>query len=172
MSVVTNQEMMNQENGRLIAWGQQMRAVHRRLQDALDLARETIEDGGSPPSLAADLRLYCGGFCAALDGHHRSEDAALFPVVLRERPDLAHVIATLMQDHSVINHLIQSLERALRAVGPDITAENTDALLRHLDGIEAVMQTHFRFEEKKLVELLDHTTIEMTSAATLFGPFG
>ena len=81
-----------------------MRAVHRRLQDALDIARETIENGGAAPTLARDLRLYCGGFCAALNGHHLGEDAALFPPVLLERPELAPVVQILMQDHSMISH--------------------------------------------------------------------
>lgn len=165
--------MTDSHTERLTAWGQQMRAVHRRLQDALDLARETIENGGTPGSLAGDLTLYCGGFCAALDGHHRTEDAALFPAVLRDRPDLAPVIAILMQDHSMISHLIQGLERALRTA-IDIRSQETETadLLQHLDGIEAVMQTHFRFEEKKLVELLDTLHIENASAATLYGPLG
>lgn len=163
--------MTDSNTARLAAWGQQMRTVHRRLQDALDLARDTIEDGGTPGSLASDLALYCGGFCAALNGHHRSEDAALFPAVLRDRPDLAPVIATLMQDHSMISHLIQGLEKALRT-GIESRPRETEtaALLRHLDGIEAVMQTHFRFEEKKLVELLDTLQFENSSATTLFGP--
>ena len=142
-----------------------MRAVHRRLQDALDIARETVEGGGTATSLAADLRLYCGGFCTALNGHHLGEDAALFPAVLLERPDLAPVVTILMQDHSMISHLIGELERTLGARDPDRAS-----LRRHLDGIEAVMQTHFRFEEKKLVELLDQMTIERADKTVLFGP--
>ncbi len=67
---------------RLVAWGQEMRAVHQRLRRALDIARDSIEDGGDPESMARDLQMYCLGFCGALSGHHASEDATLFPMVL------------------------------------------------------------------------------------------
>lgn len=152
------------EVNRLAAWGQQMRAVHQRLRDALDIARETIEGGGDPESIARDLQLYCVGFCVALTGHHASEDARLFPLVLAERPELAPTVAKLMQDHSMIAYLIQNLEHAVT------TAQGAEALLQHLDGIEAVMETHFRFEERQLVDLLDTLQIDNVDKITLFGP--
>jgi len=147
---------------RLVAWGQEMRAVHRRLVDALDIARESIEDGSIRPSLTGDLQLYCLGFCTALTGHHTAEDNRLFPRVLRERPELASAIATLIRDHTMIAHLIRDLEHALA------NSADTPELLRHLDGIEAVMVTHFRFEEKQLVGLLDATAID-ADRTDLFG---
>lgn len=152
----------DEDSSRFIAWGQEMRVVHRRLLDALDIARESIENGSLPVSLATDLQLFCFGFCTALNGHHTSEDGALFPVVLADRPDLAPAVAILVRDHNLINHLVTELEGALCA-GAD-----TGPLLRHLDGIEAVMTTHFRFEEKQLVALLDGMTID-ADKADLFG---
>lgn len=148
---------------RLIAWGQQMRAVHQRLRDALDIAREAIENNERPGSLAGDLQLFCGGFCVALTGHHVSEDAALFPLVLAAEPDLAETVSKLVQDHNMIAHLIRGLEQALTTSG------NTETLLRDLDGIEAVMETHFRFEERQLVPLLDLMEISGVTKAVLFG---
>jgi len=134
---------------RVVAWGQELAEVHRRLRDALALTRSAVESGSSGPSAARDLQLYCVGFCAALTGHHRSEDATLFDVVLAAEPGLAPVVADLKQDHSMLDHLLGELEHAARS-GAD-----RDELLRHLDGIEAVMETHFRYEEKKLVAVLD-----------------
>jgi hemerythrin-like domain-containing protein len=150
------------DSARLVAWGQEMRAVHRRLVDALDIARESIEDGSIRPSLTGDLQLYCLGFCSALTGHHTAEDNRLFPRVLRDRPELAPAIATLIRDHTMIAHLIRDLEHALA------NSADTPELLRHLDGIEAVMVTHFRFEEKQLVGLLDAMAIE-ADRTVLFG---
>lgn len=134
---------------RLLAWGQEMRAVHRRLRDALQFAREAVEDGSGTESLAKNLQLFCWGFCGALSGHHRSEDAALFPVMLRQLPELASTVSKLVQDHNMISQLIGELERALAG------SFEQQVLLRHLDGIEAVMETHFRFEERQLVGVLD-----------------
>jgi hemerythrin-like domain-containing protein len=149
---------------RIDAWGQQMHAVHQRLRDALDIVRESIENGNHPESIAGDLQVFCGGFCLALTGHHLSEDAALFPRVLGVEPGLADTVTKLMQDHSMIAHLIQGLEHAMKA------SENTETLLRNLDGIDAVMETHFRFEEKQLVVLLDRMQIPGATRVELFGP--
>jgi hemerythrin-like domain-containing protein len=151
---------------RIIAWGQELRAVHRRLRDALQFAREAVEDGRETDSLATNLELYCLGFCGALTGHHRSEDTNLFPLVLREVPGLAETVSKLIQDHNMITQLIGDLERAIG------TRSARDVLLRHLDGIEAVMETHFRFEEKQLVGLLDQLAgpIGEQEKTILFGP--
>jgi len=148
---------------RLVAWGQEMRAVHQRLLRALDIARETIEDGADPESLARDLRLYCVGFCVALGGHHTSEDTTLFPMVLADRPFLAPTVAKLVQDHTMIAHLIRGLEHAVS------TAADSASLRRHLDGIGAIMESHFRFEEKQLVGLLDTIEDEGLDKTALFG---
>ena len=56
----------------------------------------------------------------------------------------------------MIDHLIRELEHAVA------NQADSAALLRHLDGIEAVMVTHFRFEEKQLVDLLDTMAIDRT----------
>jgi hypothetical protein len=123
---------------RLVAWGQELRAVHQRLRRAL-------------------------GFCVALGGHHSSEDATLFPMVLARRPELAPAVAKLVQDHSMIAHLIRGLEQAIS------TSADAAALLRHLDGIGAIMESHFRFEERQLVGLLDTIDDESLDKTALFG---
>ncbi|SOE00809.1 hemerythrin domain-containing protein [Blastococcus haudaquaticus] len=145
---------------RLRAWGEEMREVHRRLRDALVLARESVDDADP---LVGNPLLYCWGFCAALSGHHRSEDTVLFPR-LAEDPELAPVIARLVQDHSMIEHLIGGLQRALDRGLP------VEEKLRHLDGIEAVMESHFRYEERALLDVLDGIRDETVTPSELFGP--
>ena len=130
---------------RVVAWADELRRVHARLREALQLAH----DGDSDLDTEKDLLLYCWGFCVALDGHHRAEDATLFPAIVAARPDLAKVIATLSQDHTMIEHLIGGLRTAMES---GLSAAEKR---RHLDGIGAVMETHFRFEEKKLIEVLE-----------------
>lgn len=134
--------------GRVVAWGDELRRVHRRLRSALAVARESVEDAADADD-ARDLLLYCWGFCVALTGHHRREDRALFPEIEAAYPDLADVIHRLTQDHSMIEHLIGGLQKALDSGSP------TEEKLRHLDGIEAVMETHFRYEERQLITVLD-----------------
>lgn len=149
---------------RVVAWGQELREVHRRLRDALDVARTAVEGGASGPTAARDLQLYCVGFCAALTGHHRSEDSTLFDLVLAAEPGLAPVVADLKRDHSMLDHLLGELERAA------LSGAGQEDLLRHLDGIQAVMETHFRFEEKKLVDVLDRADRPEADSRELLGP--
>ena len=146
-----------------------MREVHRRLREALWLARESVTEEPTL-DLSASPLLYCWGFCAALSGHHGSEDGALFPLVVEAHPDLAPVVAQLTQDHHMIEYLIGALQRTIEQGAP--TAEK----LRHLDGIEALMESHFRHEERRLLGVLDGlrdlslTGGQQLSAKDLFGP--
>ncbi len=109
------------------------------------------------------MLLFCHGFCAALSGHHRAEDGSLFPELVRARPDLASVVAKLTQDHNMIEHLIGGLQKAV--------ADSTDPEVahRHLDGIEAVMETHFTYEEKQLGAVLDGMDADF-DRTEIFGP--
>ncbi|MFF8415198.1 hemerythrin domain-containing protein [Streptomyces omiyaensis] len=136
--------------------------MHNKLRNALALARAGL-DGGDPSGAATDLLLFCHGFCAALSGHHRAEDGSLFPELVRARPDLAPVVAKLTQDHNMIEHLIGELQRAV--------ADSTDPEVahHHLDGIEAVMETHFRYEEKQLGAVLDGMDADF-DRTEIFGP--
>ncbi len=131
------------------AWGREMREVHLRLREALVLAREAIEDEADVDPLAGTPLLYCWGFCTALSSHHAGEDGALFPRLVERHPDLGPVVRQLRQDHSMIEHLIGGLRRALD------DGATTAEKLRHLDGVEAVVESHFRFEERRLLDLLD-----------------
>ncbi|MFJ8885006.1 hemerythrin domain-containing protein [Streptomyces sp. NPDC102402] len=147
---------------RVTAWGGELHRVHGKLRNALALARAGL-DGGDPADAATDLLLFCHGFCAALSGHHRAEDGSLFPELVRARPDLAPVLAKLTQDHNMIEHLIGGLQQAV--------ADSTDPEVahRHLDGIEAVMETHFKYEEKQLGAVLDGMDADF-DRTEIFGP--
>ena len=144
------------DDARLVAWGQELRSVHARLRDALEVAREAVADDATSVPGAADPRrelgLFCHGFCQALEGHHRGEDTNVFAALLELRPDLAGVVAELKRDHTMLDHLLTTLARAVDAGADAATLE------RHLDGIDAVMETHFRYEEKRLVDVLDEPT--------------
>ncbi len=155
--------MTESETHRLVAWAHEMRTVHQRLRDALEIARESVEDGSVPPAPERDLLLHCWGFCTALGGHHRGEDDVLFPALVRAHPDLAAVVAYLKQDHSMIEHLIQGFRNSLDSGSDPAT------LLRHLDGIDAVMESHFRYEERELMEILEHLELDSDPTSAL-GP--
>ncbi len=93
----------------------------------------------------ADLLIYCRGFCTALDEHHRGEDRALFPAIEEAHPELADTLRKLTQDHSMIDYLITALTQTMRSNATPAELE------RHLDGIAAIMESHFAYEERQLL---------------------
>ncbi|WP_194764563.1 hemerythrin domain-containing protein [Microbacterium sp. UFMG61] len=130
---------------RLIAWDEELRRAHIRLRAALDATRSALDHDSDTHGVASDLALFCIGFCSALDGHHLSEDRALFPVLREEHPELGDVIDKLMQDHSMLAHLLGGLRAAVES------GENAETIERHLDGIGAIMESHFRYEEREIL---------------------
>lgn len=133
----------------MIAWSRELREVHARLGEALRVTRESVADVSSGQAAGRELLLFCRGFCTALDGHHQGEDRTLFPAIAAAYPELRPVLRSLEQDHSMIAHLLGGLRAALdRSASPD-------ELDRHLEGIAAVMENHFRYEERKLLTVLD-----------------
>ena len=155
--------MTERETTRLVAWSTELRQVHARLREALDLTRGAIADGRSGEAATRELLLYCHGFCAALDGHHRGEDHTLFPAIRAAHPELEPVLRRLTQDHSMIGHLLTGLQAALDRAAP--AAE----LDRHLEGVAAIMESHFRYEERQLLTVLETLSLD-ASPAEVLGP--
>lgn len=151
------------EATRLVAWAAEMRRVHQRLRDALDVARDAVEDGVDTEQVTRDLLLYCHGFCQALSGHHRGEDAVLFPEIERAHPELAATLSSLRSDHRQVEYLLVALRRALDG-GAD-----PPTVLRHLDGIGAIMESHLGYEERQLLRVLEALALD-ASSTDVFGP--
>ncbi|MGP9536971.1 hemerythrin domain-containing protein [Brachybacterium sp. AOP43-C2-M15] len=155
--------MTERETTRLIAWSRELRRVHARLRDALQVTREAVDRGDPTESPARELLLFCHGFCSALDTHHRGEDRTLFPAIAAEHPDLAPVLRALEQDHSMIAHLLGGLQAAVDA------RSSPEVLAGHLEGIAAIMESHFRYEERQLLAVLEGLELDADPEETL-GP--
>ncbi|MEU4158031.1 hemerythrin domain-containing protein [Actinoplanes sp. NPDC026670] len=131
--------------------------MHARLRAALRLTLE------SESMAIDDLLLYCRGFCAALDGHHRGEDRTLFPAIAAAHPNLRQVLQKLTQDHSMIGYLLGGLQAAAdRSAGPG-------ELRQHLEGVGAIMENHFRYEERMLLTVLESLDLRVDPEEAL-GP--
>ena len=138
---------------RLIAWNDELLKAHQRLREALRVARASV-NAGDAASARSDLALYCHGFCVALGAHHVGEDTVLFPVLSERYPELRKMITLLTQDHDMIATLLADFDRAVSS-GADV-----DALDRHLTGLAAIMESHFKFEERKLLEVLEGLSLD------------
>ncbi|TCB97610.1 hemerythrin domain-containing protein [Micromonospora zingiberis] len=151
------------EKTRLVAWSHELRRVHDRLRDALTLTRDALAVGVPAEPATRDLLLFCHGFCAALTAHHEGEDRDLFPAIAEQHPDLRDTLYQLRQDHSMIAHLLAGLQAAVLRAAPPVE------LNRHLEGLAAIMESHFRYEERQLLTVLETLALEAEPDAVL-GP--
>ncbi|GIJ20034.1 hemerythrin domain-containing protein [Micromonospora lutea] len=146
--------MTEGEETRLVAWSHELRRVHDRLRGALEVTRSALASGDAAATATRDLLLFCHGFCVALTEHHEGEDRDLFPAIAAAHPELRDTLRHLRQDHSMIAHLLGGLQAAVeRAASP---AE----LDRHVEGIAAIMESHFRYEERQLLAVLDTLALD------------
>lgn len=141
---------------RLIVWNRELIAAHDRLRTALRVVRESLN--GRP--LSQDLRLYCHGFCAALSGHHEREDAGLFAELAARHPSLGPLLAKLTEDHEAVAALLKRLDDAVRS---------PEQLGPHLDGLAAIMESHFLYEERQLLEVLAALELD-AEPSSMLGP--
>ncbi|MFD0557900.1 hemerythrin HHE cation binding domain-containing protein [Stackebrandtia endophytica] len=154
--------MTGRDTDRLVAWSNELRGVHDRLRSALRVVRESL--GSDSVEVTADLLIYCRGFCAALGRHHRGEDRGLFPAIEAAHPELAPVLRKLEQDHSMIDYLLKGLEAAANRSASSAEIE------KHLEGVSAIMENHFAYEERQLLKVLESLALR-ADPATVLGDF-
>ncbi|SFA78242.1 Hemerythrin HHE cation binding domain-containing protein [Amycolatopsis marina] len=140
---------------RLRRLGDELVAIHDRLRGDLRQVRQQIEDGTAPAHSGSSLSVHCLAFCSALTRHHTGEDAGAFPQIADQFPELAPVITKLEQDHAMMSGLIADLERVVSALADDPSLQERTRLLSHLDGLTAICDSHFAFEERSIREALN-----------------
>jgi hypothetical protein len=141
---------------RLMAFGHQLIDVHLWLREELAKLRENIDTGGARPR---DLRAHCLTFCSALDRHHNGENDGAFPRLAEQFPELRPVIEELRRDHRLVEASLRRLEALLDGGNPvEVRTE--------LDSLAALMETHFVYEEKRIVSALNELTAPDWDRAT------
>lgn len=138
-------------NDRLAAWSVQLARAHDHLRRQLRVVRANLNDTEAGNS---DLMSHCLAFCSALTTHHGGEDDGLFGELLRARPDLEAVIANLVQDHRMIAAVLSSA-RALTTEASLAKTDRRAAISREFDGMAAIVESHFRYEERSISDVLD-----------------
>jgi iron-sulfur cluster repair protein YtfE (RIC family) len=122
--------------------------VHQELRERLASVRRDLADGAAVPE---DLLAYCLGFCAAVHAHHNGEDERLLPRLRDAAPELAPVIDKLIEDHALVSSILRRIRELL---APDQDTEPA-TLARELDGLTAILESHFGYEERSLGPALD-----------------
>ncbi|MER5355284.1 hemerythrin domain-containing protein [Kitasatospora sp. NPDC002551] len=155
---------------RAVALSLQLSRTHRDLLRRID----DLRSGDDPGTLLPDddpLAAHCLAFCDALTSHHQGEDDGLFAQLLRERPALAPTIAKLVEDHELISSILSRVrDLALRSARTDATERK--AIRGELDGLSAIMHSHFRYEERTISAALDATSPVGDWPDTVFHPDG
>ncbi|MEV0590562.1 hemerythrin domain-containing protein [Nonomuraea cavernae] len=137
---------------RLAAFGNQLIEVHIWLREKLAALREDIDAYLAGGARHRELRAHCLTFCSALHRHHTGEDDGAFPEVAEQFPELRPVLEELRRDHRLVEDSLRRLEALV-----DELDRETDpvAVRRELDSLAALMETHFVYEEKRIVSALN-----------------
>jgi hypothetical protein len=149
---------------RLVALGKELIEIHEGLRGELARLREDL-GAGRPRRLKA----HCLAFCAALTAHHTGEDDGAFPALAREFPELRPTIDKLVEDHELIRGIQDRLERLLDGVAEEPDAAEAARVRGELDGLAAIMESHFAFEERRIVAALDALPPGAGTAESLLG---
>jgi hypothetical protein len=132
------------------AFGRRLVDIHENLRDGIRRLRDEVAAGVDPGTA---LPARCLAFCTALERHHSAEDRETFPAVVRDRPELEPVVAQLTRDHELVAEMLGGV----RALAGRLDAGETGraAALAELDGLAALLESHFSYEERRLAALLD-----------------
>lgn len=145
---------------RLAAWGQQLVETHDRLRDELDRLLDGLDETSE---LTPDLRTHCVAFCSAVGRHHTSEDRTAFPALAAQYPELRDTLDGLARDHHVVAGILRSIDAVLT------DSDDLSRARREIDGLAAILESHFRWEERAVVAALDGMTDHGVDAERLFG---
>ncbi|MBQ0905223.1 hemerythrin domain-containing protein [Micromonospora sp. U21] len=162
----TNVHPPDSPAGRLAAVGNQMIEIHLWLSAELARLRASLDaDGPGEARPSRDLRVHCLTFCTALGRHHTGEDHGAFRLLADQVPELRPVLANLITDHEVVAGILGRIEELLG----DPTPLPVARLRAELDGLAALLESHFRYEEKRLVTALNALTGRPGTVEELLG---
>ncbi len=151
---------------RAVAFSRQLRQAHQHLRDQLTRLRGEL---GRNDSMETGLQAHCLAFCSALTTHHGGEDDGMFKELLDARPDLAPAIQNLIDDHAAIAAILLKAQ-TLATQAKAVPAQRLPLLRRELDGLAAIAESHFRYEERAISAALDNDVTDTGWSRLVFSP--
>ncbi|MBT2227016.1 hemerythrin domain-containing protein [Nonomuraea sp. NEAU-A123] len=143
----------SEPDGRLTAFGNQLIEAHLWLREELARLREEVHahpDAHTRPERTWELRAHCLTFCSAVTKHHSGEDEGAFPALAEQFPELRPVLDELARDHRQVADIMRALQELLGDLDAD-----PERVRAELDGLAALLESHFVYEEKRLVSALN-----------------
>jgi Hemerythrin HHE cation binding domain len=142
--------------GRANALHAQLVHVHASLRERVQHVRDALSAGDTDAAVERlghdDLTLHCLSVCAAVRTHHRGEDEQLLPAIGRAHPDLAPVVEALIEDHAQVAAVLGQVEDVARG---GISGSDPIPALQAMDGLAAVLDSHFAWEERRIGRALE-----------------
>jgi hemerythrin-like domain-containing protein len=137
-----------------------MGIVHSALRRDLVRTRMVLEDEAPlAPQRRLALANHVVWLMDFLHTHHHGEDIGLYPMVLRNDPSTADLVADMDGDHSRIDPAITSLEQAARAYRDDAPG-SLDGLLAALAALDEVLLPHLTREEVEMMPVVSSCVTE------------
>jgi deazaflavin-dependent oxidoreductase (nitroreductase family) len=129
----------------------QLRQVRAEV-DAHFAARAAHQGPGEPPapSHGLQIRQRCLAFCQALEFHHVSEDAHLFPGIAQYHPHLGDVFDRLSHEHRTVARIQNDLVALLAG----ISIAEPRRFRADLDTMSTELNAHLDYEEEQILPLL------------------
>ena len=96
---------------------------------------------------------HCAGYNYLLTSHHTLEDQAMLPGLRRSDRRLGPVLDRLAEEHGIIHHVLEAVDRAL----VEFVSDGADAqqhLRDAVDRLSDALLSHLSYEERELVEPL------------------
>jgi len=156
--------------GRLAAFGDEVVRIHEWLRDELARLEDDVEvhlagRGGRPK----DLKAHCLAFCSAVTDHHQGEDAGAFPLLDRDFPELRPIVEKLKQDHVLVSGLLHNLQRVVDGIPAEPDEADARRIRGELAGLNAILESHFSFEERRIVDALNSLPAGSGTTESLLG---
>jgi hypothetical protein len=151
--------------------GRHLAAIHRMHLREISKARmilRHVTEGTSDPSaliealramdMSQNYRLFgniCGRECKMLQFHHDAEEHHIFPALEASGTDQVRcMVAKLREEHFVVHELIERLEEAAHALSSNPSNQSFSNAAEIFYKLEAVVRSHFGYEETGLREAL------------------
>ena len=130
---------------RIAALGDELVRIHDALREDLRRLRTVRRP------VERSLGAHCLAFCTTLTRHHTGEEDGAFPALAARFPDLRPLLRTMAEDHV----LIAGITARVEAIAHELADGDSPALVAELDGLAAILESHFAFEERRIRSALD-----------------
>ncbi len=147
-----------------------LRSEHRRTLRRARRVEQLLRSGGAGRLRAIELRSlqsFAAFLLGAYAGHMSAEEAAVFPRLEQEFPELAETLRRLRADHAELRAMSRDLEKLLSAAASERRDERLFVLV--LDLAE-LMNLHFHAEEHAVFGWLDRLQATPQSSKRSRGP--